>query len=190
MSGGEISNNTGFGVYNRRILDRSGFFELSGGIIRNNSGGVQNSGVFSMSGGEISNNVCENGGGVQNSGVFSMSGGEISKNQAATGGGVYNYPDGNFSLSKTGEISNNKAQVGGGVYNAGTFNRCDGIISDNTAVQYDDIYSYNGVGKLPDGNGNGSSNGNNGSSGVNGFSLRDIVIICVSVIGIVGVILF
>ena len=191
MSGGEISNNIGFGVYNRRVLDRSGSFELSGGVIRNNGGGVQNSGIFSMSGGEISNNVGENGGGVQNSGVFSMSGGKISNNQAVKGGGVYNYPIGNFSLSGKGVISNNEAEVGGGVYNAGIFNRCDGVISDNTAAQYDNVCSPNGVGELPDGNG-GSSDENNELSDMNGFSLKDIVVItCVGVtvvvVSVVGV---
>ena len=120
-------------------------FSLSGGVISNNDGGgVSNSGIFSMSGGEISNNVggnlTQSGGGVSNSGTFSMSGGVISNNQATYGGGVYNYPDGNFSLAENGVISGNKAEVGGGVYNAGTFNRRDGVISGNTATQYNDIY--------------------------------------------------
>lgn len=141
MFGGEISNNTGFGVNNR------GTFSMSGGIISNNyGGGVQNNGIFSMSGGEISNNVGEgenvmqSGGGVSNSGIFSMSGGVISNNQATYGGGVYNYPDGNFSLAENAVISDNKAEVGGGVNNAGTFNRLGGIISGNTATEYNDIY--------------------------------------------------
>jgi len=148
MFGGEISNNTGFGVYNRGTYNSGwsyGMFSLSGGVIsKNDDGGVSNSGIFSMSGGEISNNVGGNlmlsGGGVSNSGIFSMSGGVISNNQATYGGGVYNYPDGNFSLFENGVISNNKAEVGGGVYNAGTFNTRDGVISGNTATQYNDIY--------------------------------------------------
>jgi len=69
-----------------------------------------------------------------------MSGGVISNNQATYGGGVYNWPDGNFSLSENGVISNNNAEVGGGVYNAGIFNRWGGVISDNTATQYSNIY--------------------------------------------------
>lgn len=120
MFGGEISNNTGFGVYNRGTY---------------NSGWSY--GMFSLSGGVISKN---DDGGVSNSGIFSMSGGVISNNQATYGGGVYNYPDGNFSLFENGVISNNKAEVGGGVYNAGTFNTRDGVISGNTATQYNDIY--------------------------------------------------
>ena len=153
MFGGEISNNTGFGVYNRQkpnswsLTGESnyGTFSMSGGLISNNDGGgVQNSGIFSMTGGEISNNVAghleQSGGGVSNSGVFSMSGGVISNNQATYGGGVYNYPEGNFSLSENAIISGNKAEVGGGVYNAGAFNRHDGVISGNTATQYNNIY--------------------------------------------------
>jgi hypothetical protein len=148
MFGGEISNNTGFGVYNRGTYNLGwgyGIFSMSGGVISNNDGGgVQNSAIFSMSGGEISNNVggnlMQSGGGVSNSGIFSMSGGVISNNQATYGGGVYNYPDGNFSLSENGVITGNKAEVGGGVYNAGTFNRRNGVISGNTATQYNDVY--------------------------------------------------
>jgi hypothetical protein len=148
MSGGEISNNPGFGVINDGKYNWGwtyGMFSMSGGEIRDNDGGgVQNTGIFSMSGGEISNNVggnlMQSGGGVSNSGVFSMSGGVISNNQATYGGGVYNWPDGNFSLSENGVISNNNAEVGGGVYNAGIFNRWGGVISDNTATQYSNIY--------------------------------------------------
>ena len=148
MFGGEICNNTGFGVYNRGMYNSGlnyGMFNMSGGVICNNDGGgVSNSGTFSMSGGEISNNIGGNlkqsGGGVSNSGTFSMLGGVIFNNQATYGGGVYNYPDGNFSLTENGVISNNKAEVGGGVYNAGTFNRQVGVISGNTATQYNDVY--------------------------------------------------
>jgi len=150
---GEISNNTGFGVYNRGTYNQGwnyGTFNMSGGLISNNDGeGVQNSAIFSMSGGEISNNVggniMQSGGGVANSGIFSMSGGMISNNQATYGGGVYNYPDGNFSLADNAVISNNKAEVGGGVYNAGTFNRLGGIISGNTATQYNDVYPNDNI---------------------------------------------
>ncbi len=148
MFGGEISSNTGFGVYNRGTYNHGwsyGIFSMSGGVISNNNGGVQNSAIFTMSGGEISNNIggdlMQSGGGVSNSGIFSMSGGVISNNQATYGSGVYNYPDGNFSLAENAVISNNKAEVGGGVYNTGTFNRLGGVISGNTATQYNDIYS-------------------------------------------------
>jgi hypothetical protein len=148
MFGGEISNNIGFGVYNRGTYNWGwsyGVFSMYGGVISNNDGGgVQNSAIFSMSGGEISNNVggniMQSGGGVSNSGIFSMSGGVISNNQATHGGGVYNYHDANFSLAENAIISNNNAEVGGGVYNAGTFNRQGGVISGNTATQYNDIY--------------------------------------------------
>ena len=148
MFGGAISNNTGFGVYNRGTYNQGwnyGTFNMSGGLISNNDGGgVQNSAIFIMSGGEISNNaggnLMQSGGGVSNSGIFTMSGGVISNNQATHGGGVYNYPEGNFSLSENAVISDNKAEVGGGVYNAGTFNRRGGVISGNTATQYNDVY--------------------------------------------------
>jgi hypothetical protein len=157
LFGGEISNNKGFGVYNRGTYNQGwsyGMFSMSGGVISNNDdGGVQNSAIFSMVGGEISNNVggnsMQSGGGVSNSGTFSMSGGVISNNQATYGGGVYNYPDGNFSLAENGVISGNKAEVGGGVYNAGTFNRRGGVISGNTATQYNDIYP-NDDGHMPE----------------------------------------
>jgi len=151
MFGGEISDNTGFGVYNRGTYNQGwnyATFNLYGGVISNNdAGGVSNSGNFSMSGGEISNNLggntLQSGGGVSNSGIFNMSGGMISNNQATKGGGVYNWPDGDFSLSEKGAIFNNNAEVGGGVYNTGIFNRQGGVISDNTATQYSDIYHSN-----------------------------------------------
>ena len=204
MSGGEITNIAGSGVNNVRrragMEWAMGVFSMSGGVIRNNVCGVQNSGNFSMSGGVISGNtaiygdnwVYCSGGGVSNSGIFSMSGGEISGNTvSARGGGVYNYPDGNFSLSKTGVISNNKAEVGGGVYNAGTFNRRNGVISDNTATQYDNIYSHNGVGELPNENG-GSSNNNDGlfDDSDKPFNILFAVIISVLVLSVVGVLFY
>jgi hypothetical protein len=119
MFGGEISNNTGFGVINRGTYNWGwsyGTFNMLGGLISNNyGGGVQNSAIFSMSGGEISNNIggnlMQSGGGVSNSGIFSMSGGLISNNQATHGGGVYNYPDGNFSLFENAVISGIKRKL-------------------------------------------------------------------------------
>jgi hypothetical protein len=108
--------------------------------------------------------IMQSGGGVSNSGVFSMSGGVISNNQATYGGGVYNYPDGNFSLSENAVISDNKAEVGGGVYNAGTFNRQGGVISGNTATQYNDVYP-------------------NDNSTVNDDSKTGYMVIVVSIVG-------
>lgn len=148
MYGGKISNNNGNAGYGGGVVNGEDCtFSMFGGEISGNTGsGVYNRGVynwgwiygrFSMSGGVICNN---NGGGVQNRGIFSMSGGEISNNQATYGGGVYNNLGGKFSLSKKGVISNNKAEVGGGVYNNGTFNRYGGVISGNTADQYNNTY--------------------------------------------------
>ncbi|MDR0372421.1 MAG: hypothetical protein LBI79_02490 [Nitrososphaerota archaeon] len=157
LSGGEISNNAGFGVHNLGMDNwyagwTYGLFSMSGGVIRNNACGVQNGGNFSLSGGEISNNAGENGGGVQNSNLFSMFGGEISNNQATKGGGVYNYPAGDFSLSKNGVISNNTAEIGGGVCIDGDFSMFGGEISGNTARnQGGGVYVGNGIFRLSGG---------------------------------------
>jgi hypothetical protein len=160
MSGGKISDNLeSSGVFNGRI---GANFSLSGGEISGNGvsplygvmgGGVCNEGVFMMSGGTISNNKARDGGGIYNrdvgEAVFSMSGGVISGNIAEStaaglfgnGGGLFNGYDCTFSLSGDGVISNNVAEaVGGGVYNLGTFNRRGGVISDNTATQYNNTY--------------------------------------------------
>ena len=202
MSGGEISNNTvsaaqssyGGGVFN------SGVFTMPGGKISNNKatngGGVYAvtgnihadmtcDGLFSMLGGEISENTAEQGGGVQNGGIFSMSGGKISNNKATNGGGVYNWyngmgynwPNGNFSLSKNAVISNNKAKVGGGIYNAGTFNKLGGKISGNTADQYNDIYASE----------DSTTNNDDGTTN-NGGNITGYVVPVVSIVIIVGVI--
>jgi hypothetical protein len=207
---GEISDNTvvgGGSLYDRGAVGGGvfnlGVFEMSGGKISKNSatglndegsgGGVANRGTFIMSGGEISNNNANvGGGGVHNVGVFTMSGGKI--------------------------INNYAGYWGGGVSTFGTFERLGGVISDNTAVvNGDNVHpndsgnsegSSNGSGS---GDGGGSSNGNGGSGGNSngsgsggdnglpnssgssigdGFSLREVIIICIGVIGItIGVVM-
>jgi hypothetical protein len=217
MYGGKISGNfasvgKGGGVYN------SGTFKLSGGEISNNTadtavfteseytghgGGVYNSGTFAMSDGKITRNTAS-GGGVYNYGTFELMGGEISGN---TGSGVYQRW-GMFTMSG-GEIRGNTAYMGGGVYVylSSTFDRQGGLISGNTVTNKDgegkDVYIYSSDGSS---GGGGSSNGNNGSSGGNigggssngnsglstgsgGYSLRDIVIICVGVVGLTAVVI-
>jgi hypothetical protein len=200
MYGGKISNNEspqgyGGGVFN------NGSFTMSGGEISNNAarysgtgngshgGGVENRDNFVMSGGKITNNIASGyayessqGGGVRNLGSFTMSGGEISNNEATYGGGVCN--------SK-----------------GGTFDKLGGVVSGNTATNKNgvgnDIYTYSSGGSSDGGNSGGSSNGNNGLTGGNsgggssngnnvstagnGYGLRDVVIICVGVVGVVGV---
>jgi hypothetical protein len=119
MDGGEISGNTGSGVY------------------------VGHNSSFTMDGGEISGNTTFNGAGavrVNWNGTFIMSGGEISGN---TTNGVYFNGNGTFTMSG-GEISGNTANgYGGGVYfgSSGTFTMSGGEISGNTASGY---YSYGG----------------------------------------------
>ncbi|MDR2707204.1 MAG: hypothetical protein LBB87_00430 [Nitrososphaerota archaeon] len=197
MYGGKISNNrasngAGGGVGNYNY----GIFEMYGGEIFNNTalsitstnawgagGGVTNGGTFVMSGGEIYNNHVDfYGGGVYNSGTFVMSGGKISGNTAGTGGGVY--------------------------IRLGSFDRQDGVISGNTVTNKDgegkDVYTYSYNGGSSSSNSGGSSNSNNGSSGGNnggsgsnsggltggvvstggGFSLSEVVVICIGVVGV------
>jgi hypothetical protein len=192
---GKISGNTMCTVYYSPSIWQSGY-----------GGGVINSGVFEMFGGEISDNIANKGGGVYNRGDFVMSGGVISDNGAHyvgrlesndgpfAGGGVYNDDRGGIFTMTGGTISGNTASdSGGGVYDSGTFNRSGGIISGNTSTKYDDIYSRNGVGELPDGDG-GSSNGTGELFDGNGFSLRDVMIICVGIVvlmvGVVAGVLF
>lgn len=134
---GEISGNTGSGVYNKE-----GTFNMYGGAISGNitgaeGGGVLNTegGTFNMYGGSITDNSATSsyGGGVQNSsGRFNMYGGTISGNKAYNfGGGVYN---GSIFKMYGGTISGNTAQSGGGgVRNGRTFTMSGGTISDNTA---------------------------------------------------------
>ncbi len=141
MTGGEISGNATIeespacpGVY-----VSSGAFEMSGGLITDNSntfffgGGVYvNYGTFLMSGGTITENHAHSGGGgvAVNEGKFTMSGGKITSNKAdcnniaghgsetTYGGGVYAYDlyGSNTSeldiLISGGEISGNTANFG------------------------------------------------------------------------------
>jgi len=191
---GEISGNNAYGY----MVGIAYGFILRGG-------GVYNNGTFEMHGGKISNNyahfsasgeVVGEGGGVYNMGTFKMYGGEILNNFVqSSGGGVYN--GGTFTMSG-GTISNNGASYsGGGVFNRGTFDRSGGTISNNSpsdVTDYGNNETSNGNGgssnnnEASNGNNNGSSNGNytesngnNDLSNTDGFSLRNVVIICVSV---------
>jgi len=145
MSGGEISGNTGGGVY------VNGTFTMGGGKIANNavtsSGGggvyVSRYGTFNMEGGEISNNNASVGGGVNvagmapDFGIFNMSGGKISNNTASSqGGGVF--VDRTTFTMTGGEISENKANIGGGIYVniGGSLRIATGIMQNNTATNY------------------------------------------------------
>ncbi|MCL2643172.1 MAG: hypothetical protein FWD52_06650 [Candidatus Bathyarchaeota archaeon] len=212
MYGGKISGNlasvgNGGGVYN------TGTFKLSGGEISNNNattttftdseicgygGGVCNTGTFAMSSGKIVRNMASGGGGVRNYGTFELSGGEITYNTASGGGGVYSY-NGVFTMLG-GTISGNNAYYrGGGVYVhwGSTFDRQDGMISGNTITNEEgegkDVYNNGSIGGSPGGNsGSGSgdnsseqTNGNgDGLSMVEGFSLREVVILCIGVVGV------
>jgi len=201
MSGGKISNNKaveGGGVCNDGNAQHSGTFIMSGGEISNNNvdsagGGVYNSyySEFTLSGGKISGNVANIGGGVsiKYPSEFSMLGGEISGNRAFTqGGGVYSPNSSPFVMSG-GTISGNSAEEGGGVYVYGEFfDRRAGVISGNTATKGDnDVYLISGnSGGAFDG-GDGFSNGGNSSGSFmeGGFSLREVVLVCVAVGGLV-----
>jgi uncharacterized repeat protein (TIGR02543 family) len=151
MEGGEISDNSEFGVY----VNGNGNFSMSGGKISGNSGGAYVhgyfyggayvSGSFTMSGGEISSNSgggahdiggVNVGGGVSvDGGNFTMTGGEISGTTAPYGGGVYASGNGNFTMSGgiiSGNISSNGS--GGGVHTNGSFTMSGGEISGNTSI--------------------------------------------------------
>jgi len=143
---------------------------------------------------------------VNNRGTFELSGGEVTNNAASGGGGIYN-AHGVFTMSG-GTISGNKAYYsGGGVYVhwSSTFDRRDGVISGNTVTKEDgegkDVYTYssssggssggNNGGSGSGDNSSGQSNGNSGestggsgTSNDNSFSLREVVIICIGVIGV------
>ena len=145
------SNGGGGGVYND-----GGLFNMSGGIITNNTsvrngGGVCNryNTVFNMSGGLIVGNISTSGGGggvINSDSTFNMTGGEISLNMAVHGGGVYTY-SGEFNLFE-GEVLKNIAfgrttngntcgqSHGGGVcFGRNTvFNMYGGKISHNTVT--------------------------------------------------------
>ena len=172
-------------------------------------GGVCNYGTFELYGGKISDNKALDGegvgdifmgnfvgygGGVANYGTFKMFGGEISGNTARYGGGVYNLREGVFEM-RGGEICNNRATLwGGGVYNArGAFNWLGGTISGNTASDYTDVFPDGGGSSNGGNDGNsggsggngGSSDGNGGISEGDGYSLKDVIIVCVGVVGLV-----
>ena len=132
---GEISGNTGSGVYNKESTFNMYGGSITGNITGADGGGVLNTegGTFNMYGGSISNNSADNndGGGVKNSsGRFNMYGGNISGNTAYRfGGGVYN---GSIFNMSGGTISGNTARLrGGGVNNGKTFTMSGGTISDN-----------------------------------------------------------
>ena len=132
---GEISGNTGSGVYNKESTFNMYGGSITGNITGADGGGVLNTegGTFNMYGGSISNNSADNndGGGVKNSsGRFNMYGGTISGNTAYRfGGGVYN---GSIFNMSGGTISGNTARLGGGGVNNGrTFTMSGGTISDN-----------------------------------------------------------
>jgi len=215
MSGGKIVNNESRWYGGGVCVRDGGSFTMSGGVISNNKvfyynifhnndihytdgGGVgirDAKSSFTMTGGTISGNTAKNGGGVYvGVGSFIMTGGSVTSNTArdgGSGGGVYSYSSSSFSRTG-GEISGN---TGGDVY----------IFLDN-------------VGSSDGGNGDGNSSGNNNSSGGNdgssdgnngggssgggsggvssgdGFSLREVIIICVSAVvvtvGVVGTVLF
>lgn len=214
MLGGRISNNIRFLHGDGGGVVNFGTVILSGGEITGNTaswgGGVANSwpSVFEMTGGKISNNKATasvasgGGGGVSIGGsytekcVFVMSGGEITGNTApdGKGGGVHNH-GGKFTMTG-GKISGNTAYTGGGVYGyAHIFEWIGGEISGNTFTglygEGDNVYPENSTG--PSGGDSESSNGSNGSSDGNnsgsgstggGFSLREVLIICIGVVGV------
>jgi D-alanine-D-alanine ligase-like ATP-grasp enzyme len=94
-SGSKIRGNTNSAGGGGGVYVSSGTFTMSGGEISNNSGSgvyVSSPSGFTMSGGTISGNTSSTYGGgvmVASSGRFTMSGGEISRNSAALGGGVW-----------------------------------------------------------------------------------------------------
>ncbi len=79
------------------LVEAGGTFNMHGGVICGNNGGLKgrgggvlNQGTFNMCGGAISGNSAKYGGGVFNSAKFSMSGGAICDNVAQeAGGGAY-----------------------------------------------------------------------------------------------------
>jgi len=83
--------------------------------------------------------------------------------------------DSDFSMSG-GEISGNTAfNQGGGVYvGNGVFSLRGGKLSGNTAIEGADVYTVYGYGWLSD----------------SVYSVRNMVIICVGVAGVMGVVLF
>ena len=155
MFGGKISGNNGVGVH---IIWPASFNLFGGEISFNTNGGVfLVGGFFNMTGGVISNNTAiysGGGGGVWLTGTFTMTGGVISGNSATSGGGVYVGHDviGNTVFYLLGgEISNNVAlDDGGGVWvELGRLDRLfvsDGVVFSNNrasaAYNRDSIFDY------------------------------------------------
>jgi hypothetical protein len=183
MYGGEISNN------------------INGG----NGGGVINHGTFTMFGGVITNNTAyfqydmwgregfpSDGGGIYNAGIFTMHGGQISNNNATGyGGGVYNYC---VVFERFGGVisANTSGKGGNDVYPEDS----DSSGGDSGSSNGNGGLGSGGNGGLGSGGNGGSSNGNGGSSNGNGgisegdgYSLKDVIIVCVGVVGLaVGVV--
>ena len=156
MSAGEISGNTGVDKNGEAILGfdmavgggvyNMGTFEMSGGVIANNTsaghgGGVYTLSTFKLWDGVIANNSAKHvGGGVYIYGSLTMSNGSIINNTATSGGGVYF--SGDMLTMHSGEISGNTAtKEGGGVYvTRNPFKLYGGKISDNQAINGGGIY--------------------------------------------------
>ncbi|MDR2707801.1 MAG: hypothetical protein LBB87_03525 [Nitrososphaerota archaeon] len=186
-SGIHVSNKGVLVMYDGEISDNSAF--ISGfnpfGYVGVGGGVRIDSGVFEMYGGKISNNRAQGSGGGVRTGlggaVFSMFGGEISGNTAEYGGGVYIGGDyANFSWVG-GVISGNTTTIeGNDVYPSGS-----GGGSSGGSDSGDNGPSNGSNGSSGNGGGSGSNGGNSGLSNGNGYNLRDIVIICVCVVGVV-----
>jgi hypothetical protein len=157
MISGEISGNTGWGDrhgYGGGVAVYEGcFFEMTGGVIVDNSGsrfggGVWVDGFFSMSGNAViaNNFAIKDGWGVfvAYRGVFNMTGNSMITNNNSgawvecTGCGVFN--NGCFEMSGDSVITNNYASGGGGVYNAGSF-----VMTGNSSITNNHAGSGGGV---------------------------------------------
>lgn len=158
MTAGSICENESRGM----ALEDGASFDMSGGRIDGNNGGISASGgVFSwstvrISGGSISDNVSR---GSIGSGVYLefqanlvMSGGTIDGNSLSSGidtrgAGIYIGNDCQATLSG-GTISNNHASSGGGVYAIGDLTIDGATIKDNT---YDGVYVNQTTAVMTDG---------------------------------------
>lgn len=166
MSGGKISKNTGFDVYN---LEGGGVY-LKGGakfvmeknaVISDNKarayssnagGGVYLSAdsTFEMLGGTIKANGttdCQ-GGGIYaaNNSTLLIRGGEISENKAARGGGIYYYSNRNSSIENVNILYNEAKNSAGGIQIVGGNGKAvikNSVIKHNT-VTTSDAYSQAG----------------------------------------------
>jgi hypothetical protein len=166
MNGGEISDNSSFGLITSTSTSYSSY---------SHGGGVYvYGGTFTMNGGKISGNTAKTlssassesfGGGVAvgEYGTFTMNDGEISGNTASStgaerdirtsseGGGVYAYGSGTFAMNggkisgnttSSSNVSSSYSTRGGGVYVDGkrTFTMSGGEISGNTAFAGGGVY--------------------------------------------------